>query len=262
MNEKILIVDDEAPVRESLMRVLRAVSYQVDGAASGAEALEKLAASPCDLLVADIRMPGMDGLEMMRQAKKRDPHVACLFLTGYGTIDTAIEALDLGVQGFVLKPVAPDKLLRSVEQALARVRADRETSRLRALTPLLEVSRALVAEVDLESLFSLILKLVQQETRADRASLMMVDDGGKELTIRAAYGLPQEYIGNRRKVQDTVAGWVAERGEPLLIQSGASTPPDMQREMTARDTGSALCLPLKAKGKVIGVMNLSKQRGN
>ncbi|MDO8530595.1 MAG: response regulator [Dehalococcoidia bacterium] len=261
-NERILVVDDEAPVRESLMRVLRAVSYQVDGAASGAEALEKLAASPYDLLVADIRMPGMDGLEMMRQAKKRDPHVAGLFLTGYGNIDTAIEALDLGVQGFVLKPATPDKLLRSVEQALIRVRADREASRLRALTPLLEVSRALVAEVDLESLFSLILKLVQQETRADRASLMMVDDDGKELVIRAAYGLPQEYIGSRRKVQDTIAGTVLQRGEPLLIQSGASTPPDMQREMTARDTGSALCLPLKAKGKVIGVMNLSKQRGN
>jgi len=255
-------VDDEAPVRESLMRVLRAVSYQVDGAASGAEALQKLAASPYDLLVVDIRMPGMDGLEMMRQAKKRDPHVAGLFLTGYGNIDTAIEALDLGVQGFVLKPATPDKLLRSVEQALSRVRAERETSRLRALTPLLEVSRALVAEVELESLFSLILKLVQQETRADRASLMMVDGDGKDLVIRAAYGLPSKYLGARRTVQEAVAGWVAERGEPLLIQSGATTPPDMQREMTAKDIGSALCLPLKAKGKVIGVMNLSKQRNS
>ncbi len=244
------------------MRVLRAVSYQVDGAASGSEALQKLASAPYDLLVADIRMPGMDGLEMMRQAKKRDPHVAALFLTGYGNIDTAIEALDLGVQGFVLKPATPDKLLRSVEQALSRVRAERETSRLRALTPLLEVSRALVAEVELESLFSLILKLVQQETRADRASLMMVDGNGKDLVIRAAYGLPSKYLGARRTVQEAVAGWVAERGEPLLIQSGATTAPDMQREMTAKDIGSALCLPLKAKGKVIGVMNLSKQRNS
>lgn len=261
-NEKILVVDDEAPVRESLMRVLRAVGFRVEGASSGPEGIQKLAADSYDLLVVDIRMPGMDGLEMMRQAKARDPYVSGLFLTGYGSIDTAIEALEVGAYGFVLKPVAPDRLLRMVEEALARARTAREAARARALTPLLEMSRALMAERDPENLSSLILKLVQQETKADRASLMLVEGDGTELVIQAAYGLPQEYMGSRRRVQDAIAGWVVEKGEPLLLQDTAAVHPDIQREMTAREIGSGISLPLKAKGKIIGVLNISKKRGS
>lgn len=130
---------------------------------------------------------------------------------------------------------------------------------LAALLPLLEVSETLLSEVEIERLYELILEVVQRETHADLVSLMLLDDKKQELCVEAALGLPQEVIASTRtKVGEGIAGWVAEQGQPLLLSDRALADPAIREAMRREDVASALCLPLKIKGRVIGVLNATK----
>jgi DNA-binding NtrC family response regulator len=100
--EKILIVDDEEMIRDLCFHILTSEGYQVTVAANGTAALEELGRSDMDLLITDIKMPEMDGLELFERVKQRDQDIATIFITGHGTLDTAIESLMRGVDGFVL----------------------------------------------------------------------------------------------------------------------------------------------------------------
>ncbi len=125
--------------------------------------------------------------------------------------------------------------------------------------PLLEVSETLLSEIDIERLYKLILEIVQRETDADVVSLMLRADSAQELCVQAAIGLPEEVIGyTKTKVGEGIAGWVAQHGKPLLLTDGALVDPGIREAMQREDVASALCLPLKIKGRVIGVLNASK----
>ena len=123
--------------------------------------------------------------------------------------------------------------------------------------PLFELSKDFLATLDLNSLLDQIVQTGLQETKADRASLMLLE--GQELVVKASVGLPSEIAAAARdKVGQGIAGWVAGRGEPLLLADGASLNPQIGEAMTRGEIASALCVPLVVKGKVVGVLNLSK----
>ena len=122
MAKKILVVDDEKHVRDSCIRLLQRKRFDADGAESGEIALEKLKKESYDLVLLDVRMPGMDGIEVLRQAKQIVPDLLVLVLTGHGTIDTANEAMELGAAGFIRKPIAIENLAESIAEALQRKR--------------------------------------------------------------------------------------------------------------------------------------------
>ena len=122
MAEKLLIVDDEKNVRESMVSLLRTKGYDTEGAESGAAALQKIRSKSFDLLVLDFRMPGMDGLETFRRAKEINPEIVAIILTGYGTAEREIEGLRLGVKRFVRKPITPDQLANVINDVLAKAR--------------------------------------------------------------------------------------------------------------------------------------------
>lgn len=131
---------------------------------------------------------------------------------------------------------------------------------LGALLPLFEVSQTLLSEVEIERLYQLILETVQRETDADAVSLMLLDEKEQELRVEAAIGVRQDVIGCvTAKVGEGIAGWVAQKGQPLLLARGAPVDPRIRRAMQREDLTSALCLPLKIKGRVIGVLNASKR---
>ena len=96
MPEKILITDDEHHVLEATMRRLKNRGYDVAGAESGKEALERIASEPYDLLLLDIKMPDISGLELLRQVKGINPEIMAIIVTGYGSVENAIEAMELG----------------------------------------------------------------------------------------------------------------------------------------------------------------------
>jgi two-component system, sensor histidine kinase and response regulator len=127
---RLLIVDDEAAHVKALCDVLRAHAYATVGCTSAQQALAALSTGSHDLLIADLQMPGMDGIGLLQRAQGIDPDLACIIMTGQGTIETAIEAMRCGAQDYVLKPLRLNVLLSVVSRALATRRLRLENREL------------------------------------------------------------------------------------------------------------------------------------
>src|SRR4030042_405495 len=128
---KILIVDDELIVRESLGGWLARDGHKVDKAASGEEALEKCRDMRYDILLLDIKMEGLSGLEVLKRVKESDPDVTVVMITAFGSIPSAIEAMKNGAYEYLLKPFDPDELMVLIEKIMQRQSEIRETQFLR-----------------------------------------------------------------------------------------------------------------------------------
>ncbi len=128
---KILIVDDELIMRESLAGWLERDGHEIATAASGNEAMDKLKESHFDILLVDIKMEGMSGLDVLRQVKEDDPDVAVVMITAYGSISTAIEAMKNGAYDYLLKPFDPDALGVLIDKIVEHQAQTRETLFLR-----------------------------------------------------------------------------------------------------------------------------------
>jgi signal transduction histidine kinase/DNA-binding response OmpR family regulator len=260
--EKILVVEDEPGVLASCKRLLAYKGYRVEGAGNGYQAIERAKDEPSDLLLVDIRMPGMNGLETYQAIKEFNPDIIGVIITAYASLETAIEAIRLGFDGFLIKPFSPDELYVVVAKALERQNLRRENARLMALIPLFEMSNAFITTMDLGELLNQVVHVVKRETKTDRVSLMLLDEATGELTIEAAVGLPQEAMATTRtRLGEGIAGSVAKRGEPLLLDDKAPLDPRIREAMKSDVITSALCVPLKIKDRVIGVLNLGKLGG-
>ncbi len=119
-NSRILIVDDEISIRLSLADELEYEGYTVDTAANGEEAFKVMTEKDFDLIITDLIMEGVDGIEILKKAKTLDPILSVLILTGYGNLETAIAALQLGADDYLLKPCEIDELLLRVKRGLAK----------------------------------------------------------------------------------------------------------------------------------------------
>ncbi len=113
----VLVVDDEDDFRDSLRDRLQLRGYAVDAAPTGEKGLEVLGERDFDVVVLDIRMPGMDGLACLKQVKAAKPLVEVVLLTGHGTVESGIEGLQLGAFDYVLKPVPMDELIEKIDLA-------------------------------------------------------------------------------------------------------------------------------------------------
>ncbi len=118
--KRILVVDDEPNVRLMLAELLRPLADVVETAASGREAVEKVDGSHFQLVLLDLKMPGMDGLDVLRRVRETRPDVRVLMLTAYGTTQTAVEAIKLGAEDFIEKPFDPQQLQDLVRRLLDR----------------------------------------------------------------------------------------------------------------------------------------------
>ena len=123
---KILVVDDEAVVRDSLAETLKEEGFWVTVAESGAKALEVLAGQEIHLMLSDIKMPGMDGVDLLKAAKAEHPDLGVLMMTAYATVETAVEAMKIGAIDYLIKPFDPDVLIPMVVKVYERLRASQD----------------------------------------------------------------------------------------------------------------------------------------
>ena len=130
--ETILVVDDEVHMQVLLKRILEKESYKVESASSGEEGLERLDKGWFDLVISDLQLPGMHGLEFIKRAKELSPAIPCIVLTGYGTIPSAVTAMKEGAFEYLTKPADNDEIKLVVEKVLDQYRHTREVERLRA----------------------------------------------------------------------------------------------------------------------------------
>jgi excisionase family DNA binding protein len=115
---RVLVVDDEASIRDLLSKTLALAEYEVDVAPDGRSALERMRLYPYDLLIADLKMPGMDGLTVIREAKRYKADLPVIIITGFSTETSAIEAVNLGVAGYLTKPFRVPQVLAAAAKAL------------------------------------------------------------------------------------------------------------------------------------------------
>jgi len=130
MTNSVLIVDDEPVVRSFLVRVLEQEGYAAQAATNGREALQRLDKVPYDVLLTDIKMDQLDGVQLLAQTRARYPDIAVILLTGHATVQSAVEALRLGAHDYLLKPAKNEDILAAVASGLEARARQRRTARL------------------------------------------------------------------------------------------------------------------------------------
>src|SRR5918992_4994274 len=131
MPESILIVDDEEAILLSLRPVLEDEGYEVKVAKSGSDALKMMAAEPPDLMLLDIWMPEMDGLDTLKRAREQSPRLQVMMMSGHGSIETAVKAVKLGAYDYIEKPLSLENVTLRVRHALDQRRLEEENITLR-----------------------------------------------------------------------------------------------------------------------------------
>ena len=181
----ILIVDDEIAIRESLQTLLEMDDYLVDTAETGEEGLTKIAEQPYDLVLLDYALPDKNGLEVLRDIRDRDPSLAVILITAYGTVENAVLAMQGGASNFIQKPWDNEKLLADVRAAIGRRRAEEENVQLK---------RALKQRYNFENIIGKsepmlkIFDLVAQVAPSRSTVLLQGESGtGKELIAKAIH---------------------------------------------------------------------------
>ena len=130
---RILVVDDELGIREGCRRVLAAKGFDVEVAENGPAGLAKLRESTFDVLLLDAMMPGMSGLETLQHARKTAPELICIIITGYATVELAVQAIREGAQDFIAKPFTAELLLQVINREVEHLRLKHEAKRVALL---------------------------------------------------------------------------------------------------------------------------------
>jgi DNA-binding NtrC family response regulator len=181
----ILVVDDEKVVRDSLTKWFLQDGYDVESAESGAEALKRLQTRKRDLLLLDIKMPGMDGMELQQRVKEIDPGATIIFITAHATIDSAVQALKQGAFDYVTKPVDPDYLSHVVANALRQRTLAIENERMRESITSASRAEEIVGE---SPQMKKIFELIDTVAKTDTTVMIRGESGtGKELVARAIH---------------------------------------------------------------------------
>ena len=169
---RILVIDDELGMREGCRRALAPLGHHVDTAPDGEEGLRKFLAAQYDLVLLDVRMPKIGGLELLGKIQAHDPNTVCIIVTGYASIDLAIQAIKLGAYNFISKPFDSDTLTLAVNQGLEKRRLSLEARRLRAVERQAEELARAKAELErLDRLKSEFILMMAHELRAPVAAI-------------------------------------------------------------------------------------------
>jgi DNA-binding NtrC family response regulator len=208
---KLLIVDDEAAQMKALCDTLQQEGYAVRGFTSGHEALALLREEQFDLLLTDLMMPGIDGIALLLASREIDRDIACIVMTGDGTIATAVSALQAGALDYVLKPFRMNNILPALVRALGIRRLRLENIQLRESVSIYELSRAITQGLEESEVVDKTLAAAVQHSDAAAAYLLLATLGGAELRVAGTAGPGAQALEPASFVIDeSVGDWLAQ----------------------------------------------------
>ncbi len=237
----ILVVDDEPGIAALCNRILGREGYHVTALINPLAAIEHLQKNRSDLLLVDIRMPEVDGFDVISRAKIVQPDIAVLVMTGFGTVETAIRALRQGVDGLLLKPFERgDELAQAVRQAISDNQRKRDAARVQALRPLFNVTESLFAETDQNKLLALIASAIREHLNCANVAYYRVGDD----TVTAV-----AQVGNALPIEDDQTAVelirrVAEDKNPMIIHAAGPGEPEAQSLLSKVGLVSAILIPV------------------
>lgn len=259
--ERVLVVDDEIDVLDLCERVLETEGYHVTRAKDGWEALNKARQQSFDLLLTDIKMPGLGGLELTRALKEGNSNLVCVTMTGFSTMNLAIEALRLGIDEFIVKPFTPDELVSAVSKALAKVRLQRENIRLRVLIPLFELSKTFLGTMDEDRIAQEVIRIAQEETHSAGACLVLLDPEHGWVTVYKAIGLFEHFPVITFSLEESLPGFIIQRQEQVAITRPEELDAPIAAHLREAGIGPLIGNPLRAREQFLGALIVAKEAG-
>lgn len=252
---RILVVDDERVIREILAEFLTLEGFSVNTVEDGEKALTELRLHPYDLLITDLKMPRLSGLQLLEKIESERLGVLTVLMTGFGTVETAIEAMKKGAYDYLLKPFKVEEVIHVVERALYRQRLQAENIRLREALTIYKVSEAIALSHDIEKILDVVLRSAIDEVKADIATLHLRDprSGHYEERIKLVAA-----DANPASVPSPAFGVLTEqftRGVPILAHGGKASPFFTEQSLPA-ELSSFVAVPLQVRGDMVGVMNV------
>src|SRR5438445_6605144 len=173
---RVLVVDDEKFIREILAEFLGMEGYLVRTAEDGSSALAELGRSHYDLVIGDLKMPKMGGMELLEAMAKVAPNALTVIMTGFGTVETAIDAMKRGAYDYILKPFKVEEVIHVVQRGLEKQRLSAENLRLKEALSLYKVSEAIAASLSLDEVLATVGDTALHEIHGDLVSTWL-DDG-------------------------------------------------------------------------------------
>ncbi len=254
---RLLIVDDEKVIREVLSDFLTMEGFVVRTAEDGLSAFSELQRHPYNLVLCDLKMPNLGGLELLEKISEARLNVLTVIMTGFGTVETAIEAMKRGAYDYVLKPFKVQEVVHVVQRGIDRQRLAEENMRLRETVSLYRISEAIATSLKIDQILDLILAATVEEVAADLVTLLMLDPSSGEFIERS------RKVGPNGPGSEPSAAGRLSHGEVLahfrsdlpLLAHGLKAlryfaePPDTERLV------SFCSIPLKVQDRVIGMLN-------
>ncbi len=253
---RILVVDDERVIREILAEFLSLEGFSVHTVEDGEKALTELRLRPYDLLITDLKMPRLSGLQLLEKIEAERLGVLTVLMTGFGTVETAIEAMKKGAYDYLLKPFKVEEVIHVVQRALYRQRLQTENIRLREALTIYKVSEAIALQHEIDKILDVVLRAAIDEVKADVSTLHLLDPktGNFEERVKIVAndahhpgGMPSPAFG--------VLTEQFAAGVPILAHGGKA-----QRFFTEssapQELSSFVAVPLQVRGTMVGVLNV------
>jgi response regulator RpfG family c-di-GMP phosphodiesterase len=253
---RILVVDDEAVITEILSDFLSMEGWDIETATSGPAALRMFEAGSVDLMISDLKMPEMSGLELMDEVHKRNENIVVIIMTAFGTVETAIEAMKKGAFDYILKPFKMEEVVQIVRRAIDMKRLADENIRLKSTLSLYRLFEKLDVTLSLNEMLDRILDYAMGQVDADELSIYLQRPDSGELELRRklqASGHDKETsIDLERVSMETGSG-------RFLISHGQ----EIREFVRATDTlpDAFLSMPLIHQSKRVGVLNVMGYEG-
>ena len=277
---RILLVDDEPNIRQALEEYLTVIDqHKVTTASTGQEALEIFSSDRFDCAFLDLKMPGMDGTELLTRLRQKDPYLPVVIMTGYPSLDAAIDTMRQGASDFLVKPFNLNQVKLTLERVVAQHRLSRENLRLseqvqhqakiedlnrelnrriREQNIIHQISEEVGRLQNSEDIYQGMADLCCRFLETEKAAVLLVDRSNKNLLVIAAHGYDAPVVGRVvGNLGQDVCGKVAAEGEPMIGRPNGGSP--FSRTLPTR--GDYLCMPIKIREEVFGVLMVGDKLG-
>jgi response regulator RpfG family c-di-GMP phosphodiesterase len=249
---RVLVVDDEKFIRDIIADFLGMEGYIVRTAEDGTSAVTELERARYDMVISDLKMPKMGGLDLLKEVARVHPDTLTVIMTGFGTVETAIDAMKRGAYDYILKPFKVEEIVHIVQRGLEKRRLSAENLRLREALSLYKVSEAIAASLSLDEVVSTLSDSALSEVRSDVVMTWLADGEGS-LALRSLNFSSLLEEGEELGELDPVK--IAERlSAGPIIEHGARA-----RELFARhpsrQVSSMLVVPLKMRDRLLGFVS-------
>lgn len=258
---RVLVVDDEKFIRDILADFLGMEGYSVRTAEDGVSALQELERARYDLVISDLKMPNMGGLELLREVARTSPDTLTVIMTGFGTVETAIDAMKRGAYDYILKPFKVEEIIHIVQRGLDKQRLAAENLRLREALSLYQVSEAIAASLSLDAVVATMEASAVGDAHADVVFTWLEDGAGGFRERSQARGGELPATESTGRLDASVIVPRLATGAPL-VQHGPQAA-ELFVVLPERPVSSVAVVPLRTRERLLGwvaVVSLTASR--